>query len=156
MMPDCRNSNSNPTAEPAFCIKYCSIPCVSTGIIQDHSCSDNKARSASVGNTLVVEVVFACSIALRARILARSVSGLLITVSNLKRFLAETGGQFRMITMSSFCSSGSNFSASVRLESDSKAYDFRGHASNTSWSALYATRKMRNNTKKNPGHSLCE
>ncbi|GAW06055.1 prefoldin subunit 6 [Lentinula edodes] len=23
---DCRNSNSNPTAEPAFCIKYCPIP----------------------------------------------------------------------------------------------------------------------------------
>lgn len=74
-------------------------------IILYHDLSDNSARSTEVGDTMVAEEAFACS-ALRTRILARSVSGLLITVSSLKRFRAETGGQLRIMTTSSFCNSG--------------------------------------------------
>lgn len=78
------------------------------------------------------EGYFASS-ALRARIFSRSVSGLLMIVSNLKRFLAETGGQLRIITMSSFCNSGKYVSHGSHCENAKvEAYYFQDRALNTS------------------------
>lgn len=90
-----------------------------------------------LNNVFLMDSDLAYSSVFLARAMSRSVTGLFSIFSSLNLFKADTGGQLRMVTISSLRSSVPN-QVRARHNEQSRTYDSFHHEPNTFYSVLCA------------------